>query len=37
VPDSFALDHVLLPLKRAPELEREFEQHSDSLSDKVFA
>ena len=34
VADNFVLDHMLLQLKRAPELEREFEQHIDSLSDK---
>src|SRR5215472_10333750 len=34
VPDSFALDHMLLQLKRAPELEREFDKQIDSLTDK---
>jgi subtilase family serine protease len=32
--DNFALEHMLLQLKRAPELEREFEPQIDSLSDK---
>jgi hypothetical protein len=34
VPDGFALDHMLLQLKRAPELEREFDQQIESLTDK---
>jgi len=34
LPDSFPVEHMLLQLKRAPELEREFEQHIDSLTDK---
>jgi subtilase family serine protease len=34
VPDSFALDHMLLQLKRAPELEREFDAQIESLTDK---
>lgn len=34
VPDGFALDHMLLQLKRAPELESEFDRYIDSLSDK---
>jgi len=29
-----ALDHMLLQLKRAPELEREFDQQTESLTDK---
>jgi subtilase family serine protease len=32
--DSFPVEHMLLQLKRAPELEREFEQHIESLTDK---
>lgn len=34
VADGFAVDHMLLQLKRAPELETEFEQYIDSLTDK---
>lgn len=34
VPDSFPVEHMLLQLKRAPELERAFEQHIDTLTDK---
>jgi subtilase family serine protease len=34
VPDSFPLDHMLLQLRRAPALERQFDQHVDSLTDK---
>jgi subtilase family serine protease len=34
VPDSFPLDHMLLQLKRAPELERAFDQEIESLTDK---
>src|ERR1700733_2696867 len=34
VPDSFPVDHMLLQLKRAPELESQFEQYIDSLTDK---
>lgn len=33
-PDSFPLDHMLLQLKRDPQLERDFEQHIESLTDK---
>jgi hypothetical protein len=32
--DSFPVEHMLLQLKRAPELEHEFEQQIDSLTDK---
>jgi subtilase family serine protease len=34
VSDSFPVDHMLLQLKRAPELESQFEQYIDSLTDK---
>jgi hypothetical protein len=34
VEDSFPMEHMLLQLKRAPELEREFDQYIDSLTDK---
>ncbi|MGB2604827.1 MAG: S53 family peptidase [Candidatus Sulfotelmatobacter sp.] len=34
VPDGFPVDHMLLQLKRAPELEAQFEQYIDSLTDK---
>jgi hypothetical protein len=34
VEDSFPMDHMLLQLKRAPELERKFDQYIDSLTDK---
>ena len=34
LPDGFRLDHMLLQLRRAPELEDEFAQHIDSLTDK---
>jgi subtilase family serine protease len=34
VPDGFPVDHMLLQLKRAPELESQFEQYIDSLTDK---
>jgi subtilase family serine protease len=34
VPDNLPLDHMLLQLKRPADLEREFERHIDSLSDK---
>jgi subtilase family serine protease len=34
VEDSFAMEHMLLQLKRAPELEQEFDQYIDSLTDK---
>jgi subtilase family serine protease len=33
-PDGFPVDHMLLQLKRAPELESEFRQYIDSLTDK---
>ncbi len=35
VEDSFPMEHMVLQLKRAPELEQEFEQYIDSLSDKT--
>jgi hypothetical protein len=35
VPDSFPLDHMLLQLRRAPALERQFDRHVDSLTDKT--
>ena len=34
VEDSFPMEHMLLELKRAPELEQEFDQYIDSLTDK---
>ncbi len=34
VEDSFPMEHMLLQLKRAPNLEREFDQYIDSLTDK---
>jgi Pro-kumamolisin, activation domain len=34
VADDFALDHMLLQLKRAPDLESAFEAYLDSLTDK---
>ncbi len=34
VPDGFALDHMLLQLKRAPQLDREFAQYVESLTNK---
>jgi subtilase family serine protease len=34
LPDTFPVEHMLLQLKRAPELEREFAQHIDSITDK---
>src|ERR1017187_3434199 len=34
VEDSFPMEHMLLQLKRAPELEREFDQYIDGLTDK---
>jgi hypothetical protein len=34
VPDNLPLDHMLLQLKRPADLERQFEQHIDSLSNK---
>jgi subtilase family serine protease len=34
VEDSFPMEHMLLQLKRAPELERKFDQYIDSLTDK---
>lgn len=34
VDDSLPMDHMLLQLKRAPELEQEFDQYIDSLTDK---
>ncbi len=34
LPDGFPVDHMLLQLKRAPALEREFAQHIDTLTDK---
>jgi hypothetical protein len=34
VEDSFPMQHMLLQLKRAPELEQEFDQYIDSLTDK---
>jgi subtilase family serine protease len=33
-PDGFPVEHMLLQLKRAPELESEFRQYIDSLTDK---
>jgi hypothetical protein len=33
-PDSFRMNHMLLQLRRAPELEREFDAYIDSLTDK---
>ncbi len=35
VADDFKLEHMLLQLKRPPELEEEFEQYIDSLTDKT--
>jgi subtilase family serine protease len=35
VADDFRLEHMLLQLKRPPELELEFEQYIDSLTDKT--
>jgi hypothetical protein len=32
--DSFPMEHMLLQLKRSPELEQEFEQHVESLTEK---
>src|SRR5208282_4844511 len=34
VPDDFPMEHMLLLLKRPPELEQQFEEYIDSLSDK---
>jgi hypothetical protein len=34
LPDSFPVDHMLLQLRRAPGLEREFARYIDSLTDK---
>jgi hypothetical protein len=34
VADDFALDHMLLQLKRAPDVEQAFAQHIESLTDK---
>ena len=34
VPDEFALDHMLLQLKRPADLERRFDRYIDSLTDK---
>ena len=34
VPDDFPMEHLLLQLKRAPELEQEFNEYIDSLTDK---
>jgi subtilase family serine protease len=34
VPDDFSMEHMLLLLKRPPELEEAFEQYIDSLTDK---
>jgi subtilase family serine protease len=34
VEDSFPMEHMFLQLKRAPELEREFDQYIDGLTDK---
>jgi subtilase family serine protease len=34
VEDSFPMEHMLLELKRSPELEQEFNQYIDSLTDK---
>jgi subtilase family serine protease len=34
VPDDFLMEHMLLLLKRPPELEQEFEQYIESLTDK---
>jgi subtilase family serine protease len=34
VPDDFPMEHMLLLLKRPPELEQEFEQYIESLTDK---
>jgi subtilase family serine protease len=34
VPDDFAMEHMLLLLNRPPELEQEFEQYIESLTDK---
>jgi hypothetical protein len=34
LPDGFPVDHMLLQLKRAPALERAFEQHIDTLTDR---
>jgi subtilase family serine protease len=34
VPDDLPLDHMLLQLKRSPDLERQFERRIDSLTDK---
>jgi subtilase family serine protease len=34
VPDGLPMDHMLMQLRRAPELEREFNQYIDSLTDK---
>ena len=33
-PDDFLMEHMLLLLKRPPELEQQFEQYIDSLTDK---
>jgi subtilase family serine protease len=35
LPDSFAVDHMLLQLKRHPQAEREFTQYINSLTDKT--
>jgi subtilase family serine protease len=35
VPDNFAMEHMLLLLNRPPELEQEFEQYIESLTDKA--
>ncbi|HEX8893378.1 MAG TPA: S53 family peptidase [Terriglobales bacterium] len=34
VPDALALDHMLLQLKRSPEVEKAFADHIESLTDK---
>jgi subtilase family serine protease len=34
-PDDFAVDHMLLQLKRDPQMEKEFEQFIDSLTEKT--
>ncbi len=33
-PDDFAMNHMLLQLRRAPQLEREFDEYIDSLTNK---
>ena len=35
VPDSFQVDHMLLQLKRAPEVEKAFADHIETLTDKT--